>query len=158
MAWVEQIREVEDSLIAIISLDGDVVTEALANLPADARGRLQTMLALAEEAAAISAMTGVGHHYVIDTGLGPAVYHISSEEDEDEPAAGSLQPVQSWADQPADVQPFVSQGPTQVQPLQTEVQPSLLAPYPPTQDTQPTTANTVLQLTAGPTAAGRGTH
>ena len=83
MAWVEQIREVEDSLIAIISLDGDIVTEALANLPADARGRLQTMLALAEEAAA---MSGVGHHYVIDTGLGPAVYHISSE-DEDEPAA-----------------------------------------------------------------------
>ena len=79
-------------------------------------------------------MSGVGHHYVIDTGLGPAVYHISSE-DEDEPAAVPFQPVQSWADQtedqqPVDAQPFVSQGPTQVQPLQPEVQPSLLAPYP----------------------------
>ena len=46
---------------------------ALSNLPEDARGRLQTMLVLAEETAAQS---GFGQMVVVDTGLGTAEYHL----------------------------------------------------------------------------------
>ena len=73
MSWVQQVRRTEHSLIAVLSQDADLTVEALSNLPADARGRLQTILALAEETAAQAAS---GTMVVVDTGLGTAQYHL----------------------------------------------------------------------------------
>eukprot|EP00439_Symbiodinium_sp_Y106_P012603 s6421_g1.t2 len=50
-----------------------LTVEALSNLPSDARGRFQTILALAEETAAQAAS---GTMVVVDTGLGTAQYHL----------------------------------------------------------------------------------
>eukprot|EP00439_Symbiodinium_sp_Y106_P036559 s6534_g4.t1 len=73
MSWVQQVRRTEHSLIAVLSQDADLTVEALSNLPSDARGRLQTLLALAEETAAQAAS---GTMVVVDTGLGTAQYHL----------------------------------------------------------------------------------
>ena len=75
----------------------------MSNLPADARGRLQTILALAEETAAQAAS---GTMVVVDTGLGTAQYHLlesgeesSATDDQPDPDTGAVQPSAAWADQ-----------------------------------------------------------
>ena len=76
--------------------------EALSNLPSDARGRFQTILALAEETAAQAAS---GTMVVVDTGLGTAQYHLlesgeesSGTDDQPDPDVGAAQPSAAWAD------------------------------------------------------------
>ena len=103
MSWVQQVRRTEHALVALISQDADVTIEALSNLPADARGRLHTMLVLSEE---VAAQTDSGSLVVVDTGLGTATYYLleSGEEseatdDEQEPTADAGQPHAAWADQ-----------------------------------------------------------
>ena len=103
MSWVQQVRRTEHSLIAVLSQDADLTVEALSNLPSDARGRLQTILALAEETAAQAAS---GTMVVVDTGLGTAQYHLlesgeesSGTDDQPDPDVGAAQPSAAWADQ-----------------------------------------------------------
>ena len=103
MSWVQQVRRTEHSLIAVLSQDADRTVEALSNLPSDARGRLQTILALAEETAAQAAS---GTMVVFDTGLGTAQYHLlesgeesSGTDDQPDPDVGAAQPSAAWADQ-----------------------------------------------------------
>ena len=103
-SWVDQVRGTEQDLIDVISRDGDLVVEALSNLPPEARGRLQTMIVLAEE---VVVQAAHGFQFVIDTGLGTAAWYPDSGSDtaadEDtvvQPDGGGQQPVlsQSWAD------------------------------------------------------------
>ena len=103
--WVQQVHQTEQALVDVISLDGDLVVEALSNIPPDARGRLRTMLVLAEE---VVVQAAHGYHIVVDTGLGTAGWY--AEPDEPQPAvvaaadgAGGAQhlglaPGQAWAD------------------------------------------------------------
>ena len=82
------------------------MVEALSNIPPEARGRLQTMLVLAEE---VVVQAAHGYQIVIDTGFGTAAWHVASdtemeEEDAVEPAAPQpdvgpqVLPGQAWAD------------------------------------------------------------
>ena len=73
MSWVEQVQAMEQSLIDVISQDGDLVVEALSNIPPAARGRLQTMIVLAEE---VVIQAAHGRQLVIDTGLGTASWYV----------------------------------------------------------------------------------
>ncbi|CAE7939410.1 unnamed protein product [Symbiodinium necroappetens] len=103
--WVQQVHQTEQTLVDVISLDGDLVVEALSNIPQDARGRLRTMLVLAEE---VVVQAAHGYQIVIDTGLGTAGWYTTA--DEPEPAAPvavgaaeasqvlGLAPGQAWAD------------------------------------------------------------
>ena len=63
-SWVDQVQQAEQALIDIISRDGDLVVEVLSNIPPDARGRLQTMMVLAEE---VVIQAAHGYHIVVDT-------------------------------------------------------------------------------------------
>ena len=100
LSWVEQVQSMEQSLIDVISQDGDLVVEALSNIPPAARGRLQTMIILAEE---VVVQAAHGRQLVIDTGLGTASWYVDSDEDgsqpqQPDPDASSSTVVQSWAD------------------------------------------------------------
>ena len=109
----------EQSLIDVISQDGDLVVEALSNIPPAARGRLQTMIVLAEE---VVIQAAHGRQLVIDTGLGTASWYVdpdvdASQPEQSDPAASCTTVVQSWADvtdppasvvQPSQEQPAVA--------------------------------------------------
>ena len=99
-SWVDQVQSVEQSLVDVISLDGDLVVEALSNIPSDARGRLRTMLVLADE---VVVQAAHGYQIVIDTGLGTAGWYVQEDpvqaadtaDPQPEPSAARTQ---SWAD------------------------------------------------------------
>ena len=164
MSWVEQVQAMEQSLIDVISQDGDLVVEALSNIPPAARGRLQTMIVLAEE---VVIQAAHGRQLVIDTGLGTASWYVdpdvdASQPEQSDPAASSTTVVQSWADvtdppasvvQPSQEQPAVAaatQEPTP-QPVTAEV--SVVGQGQPTQ--QP---DAVQAATAQDADASQGTQ
>ena len=100
LSRVEQVHAMEQSLIDVISQDGDLVVEALSNIPPAARGRLQTMIVLAEE---VVVQAAHGRQLIIDTGLGTASWYVDtdaddSQPDQPDPDASSSAVVQSWAD------------------------------------------------------------
>ena len=114
LSWVDQVQAMEQSLIDVISQDGDLVVEALSNLPPAARGRLQTMIILSEE---VVVQAAHGRQLVIDTGLGTASWYVDPDVDSDpqpvqSDAAASSAVVQSWADitDAVPVQSLSSQG------------------------------------------------
>ena len=114
LSWVDQVQAMEQSLIDVISQDGDLVVEALSNIPPAARGRLQTMIILAEE---VVVQAAHGRQLVIDTGLGTASWYVDPDVDSDpQPVqpdtAASSTAVQSWADvtDAVGVQPLRLQG------------------------------------------------
>ena len=95
-SWVDQVQAVEQSLVDVTSLDGDLVVEALSNIPQDARGRLRTMLVLAEE---VVVQAAHGYQIVIDTGLGTAGWYVQEDPDAAAPQSGPVAATgQSWAD------------------------------------------------------------
>ena len=104
-SWVDQVQQAEQALIDIISRDGDLVVEALSNIPPDARGRLQTMMVLAEE---VVIQAAHGYHIVVDTGLGEAGWYATTDEPEstasvpvataDDEQHSGVAPRQAWAD------------------------------------------------------------
>ena len=62
LSWVDQVQAMEQSLIDVISQDGDLVVEAPSNIPPAARGRLQTMIILARRGGCAScAWQTAGH-------------------------------------------------------------------------------------------------
>ena len=91
---VQQVRRTEHSLIAVLSQDADLTVEALSNLPSDARGRLQTILALAEETAAQAAGLGTAQYHLLESGE-----ESSGTDDQPDPDVGAAQPSAAWADQ-----------------------------------------------------------
>ena len=74
---MQQVHQTEQALVDVISLDGDLVVEALSNIPPDARGRLRTMLVLAEE---VVVQAAHGYHIVVDTGLGTAGWYATADD------------------------------------------------------------------------------
>ena len=103
MSWTEAVRQTENDWVSLLSRDGDLLVEALANLPPDAVARVQ---AVADFTVEVMAQQARGVAVIVDTGLGEAAWHISSSEDEDQPDALAMQPGLSqpkasppWADQ-----------------------------------------------------------
>ena len=123
-SWVDQVQQTEQALIDIISLDGDLVVEALSSIPPDARGRLQTMMVLAEE---VVIQAAHGYHIVVDTGLGTAGWQPvdeadvpdteAAEADDSQPDPALVQG-QSWADV-VDLPVLALQSGTAVEPAST---------------------------------------
>ena len=137
-SWVEQVQQTEQALIDIISRDGDLVVEALSNIPPDARGRLQTMMVLAEE---VVIQAAHGYHIVVDTGLGTAGWYATDEPDSTASVAAAavgdvqdfgLAPGQAWADT------------TDVPVLSLQSTPAVAPPPTPTQE--PTVSASHLQV------------
>ena len=101
LSWVEQVHAAEESWVALLSLDGDILVESLANLPEDAQGRLERII---DFAAQVRDSATQHHQLVVDTGLGTASWHLSfgdssqdsevqTEEQPTQPAAGGGRPL-----------------------------------------------------------------
>ena len=69
MSWTEAVRQTEDDWVALLSRDGDLHVEPLANLPPDAVARVQ---AVADFTVGVMEQQSRGLSVLVDTGLGEA--------------------------------------------------------------------------------------
>ena len=125
--WVEHVQAAEEQWVSLLCLDGDVLVESLASLPADLHGRL---LQISDYANHVRNTASHGQSAIVDTGLGTASWVLkfgpsSSEEDDSQGQTRPGQSSQAWADQQDDQQPqqpLSVQGPDAAALPQTQVQ------------------------------------
>ncbi|CAE7838062.1 URC1 [Symbiodinium sp. CCMP2592] len=137
--WVDRVHQAEDMWVTLVSLDADVLVEALSNLPADFQGRLEQIV---DWSGRVRHAAASGQTFIVDTGLGTASWHLASTSSSDAPqdATGNTDQdqssaVRSWADQsevPAVLQPVTQTPQATVDPVQSlqtpvveQVQPGL---------------------------------
>ena len=72
-SWVDQVHATEQLWIDLMSLDGDLLVESLANLPTDLHGRLEQV---SEYASRVRNSLDHGTQLVVDTGLGTAEWRL----------------------------------------------------------------------------------